>query len=129
MDSRAGEVVLAYDASCGPCSRFKAVVEFLDARKRVRFVSLEAADRSGLLANVAPGSRYSSFHLILRSSPARHSDPKSGSEALPSLLRSLSPWGSVVSRAIETVPGGMKAASFAYSTLSRLHQSCSVRRE
>ncbi len=120
---------LAYDASCGPCTRFKALVEFLDARKRLRFVPLETADRSGLLASVAPDSRYASFHLIRPAGAAGHAEVRSGSEALPPLFRSLCLWGRGISRFVDTVPGGMAAVSFAYSTLSRLHRGCPVRRE
>lgn len=128
MASRAEQIVLAYDGSCGPCSRFKDVVEFLDAGRRIRFVSLEAADRSGLLAGIAPAWRYASFHLIRPAGNSLDADVWSGSEAIIPLMRLLSPWGRGASRVVETIPGGMSAASLAYSTLSRLHRGCAVQR-
>jgi predicted DCC family thiol-disulfide oxidoreductase YuxK len=125
--SRAPEFVLAYDANCGPCSRFKAVVELLDARRRIGFVSLEVAERSGLLASVAPASRYASFHLVRSAADgARDMGLWSGSEAVLPLVRTLSPWGRAMSRIVESTPGGLEAVSFVYSTLARLHRVCSV---
>jgi predicted DCC family thiol-disulfide oxidoreductase YuxK len=127
MASRAPEFVLAYDAGCGPCSRFKAVIELLDGRRRIGFVSLEAAERSGLLASVAPASRYASFHLIRSASNGGWDGGLwSGSEAVLPLVRTLSPWGRAMSRIVEGTPGGLEAVSFVYSTLTRLHRECSV---
>ncbi len=130
MASRAPQVILAFDDKCGPCSSFKAAVHLLDPDRTIRFVSIEAAEGSGLLASVKPALRYASFHLIR---PARSAtsaaDVLSGSEALLPLTRLLSPGGRVASRMVEAVPGGAGAVAFAYSTLSRLHQSCSLRDE
>jgi predicted DCC family thiol-disulfide oxidoreductase YuxK len=127
LASRAHEFVLAYDADCGPCSRFKGVVELFDARRRMGFVSLRSAESSGLLADIAPASRYSSFHLIRPASGAARDDVTwSGSEALLPLIRLLSPWGRATSRIIEGTPGGVTAVSFAYSMLARLHRACSL---
>ena len=124
----AARFVLAYDADCGACSLFKDVVDMLDPAGRIQFASLEEADDSGLLARIAPPSRYSSFHLI------RHAfngvdvrEVWSGSEALLPLIRLLSPCGTTASRILEAVPGGATAAAFAYSTLSRLHRTCPAR--
>ena len=127
MSRKAPDFVLAYDADCGPCSQFKGVVEFLDTRRRIRFVSLEAAESSGLLSGLPPASRFSSFHLIRSSSSAAEDEvPRSGSEALLPLMRLLSPWGRAASRILEGIPGGINAVSFAYTTLSRLHRVCSL---
>jgi len=126
MASPSSKVVIAYDDGCGPCSQFKAVVEFLDASKRITFVSLEAADESDLLEGLALGSRYASFHLIRPASTSPGADVRSGSEAILPLMRLLSPWGRGLSRMVETVPGGMPLVSFAYATLSRLHRGCSI---
>jgi predicted DCC family thiol-disulfide oxidoreductase YuxK len=124
------DFVLAYDAGCGPCSGFRALVHFLDARRLIRFVPLDAADESGLLAGIAPASRYASFHLIRPPSSAGGVEKRwSGSEAILPLIRSLSPWGRAVSRAIEAVPKGEEATSFAYSTLSRLHRGCTLQQD
>jgi predicted DCC family thiol-disulfide oxidoreductase YuxK len=122
--SRASGFVLAYDADCGPCSSFKDAVGFLDARKRLSFISLEEADASGSLARIPPASRYSSFHLILPVPGVVFS----GAGAILPLVRLLLPLGRAAASAIETVPGGVAAVSFAYSALSRLHRSCSFKR-
>jgi predicted DCC family thiol-disulfide oxidoreductase YuxK len=116
--------VLAYDASCGPCSRFKAVVEFLDARKRIRFVALETADGSGLLDGLAPGLRFASFHLVPPAGARPGVGVWSGSEAILPLMRLLAPWGREVSRVVEAVPGAKLAVRASYSALSRLHRGC-----
>ena len=125
MASRAPEFVLAYDANCGPCSGFRAVVELLDARRRIRFVSLRAAEESGLLDGIASASRYASFHLIRSESSAPWEERLwSGSEALLPVVRLLSPWGRAISRIVQNTPGGSRAVSFLYSALSRSHKGC-----
>ena len=118
------DFLLAYDASCGPCSRFKSIVKFLDARKRIGFVSLEMADRSGAIKGISPSLRYSSFHLV--HSPrgtVEGEDIRSGSDALLPLVSLLLPGGGVASRILEATPGAKGAMSFAYSAISRLHDA------
>jgi predicted DCC family thiol-disulfide oxidoreductase YuxK len=110
-----GNYLLAYDAACGPCSRFKAVVDFLDGRGLIEFASLRQADEAGALESVAPSLRYASFHLI------RGGRVLSGANALLPLVGLLLPGGGAVSRVLEAVPGCSRAISFGYSTLSRLH--------
>ena len=118
------DFILAYDASCGPCSRFKAIVEFLDAKQRIRFVPLQEADTSGLIEGVQPSLRYRSFHLLdsVRG-PGQGEGIHSGSDALLPLLSLLLPGGKVASRIVEASPGAKGMMSFAYSTISRLHGS------
>jgi predicted DCC family thiol-disulfide oxidoreductase YuxK len=99
-------------------------VEFLDAPKKIRFVSLEEADGSGLLEGLAPRSRFASFHLISPGGSPPDVGFWSGSEAILPLMRLLSPWGRAASLAVEALPGGRPAVCFAYSTLSRLHRGC-----
>ena len=127
MSPSAPRFFLAYDSECGPCSSFKAAVELLDARNRIEFVTLEVADGSGLVAGIAPASRYASFHLVGPVAGAPETDVLSGSEALLPLIRILSPWR-VVSRVGGGFPLSARAASFAYSALSRLPRSCSAAR-
>jgi predicted DCC family thiol-disulfide oxidoreductase YuxK len=118
------DFLLAYDASCGPCSRFKAIVEFLDAKKRIGFVPLEVADRSGAIDGISPSLRYRSFHLVHSSvGHAKGEGIRSGSDALLPLLRLLIPGGKVASRIVEATPGAKGAISFAYSVVSRLHDA------
>ena len=127
MGSPAPKVVVAYDANCGPCSGFKAVVRFLDASRKIRFVSLEEADEAGLLDGLDPGSRYASFHLLGLAGASRDASVRSGAEAVLPLMRLLSPWGRGVSRVVETMPVGVSAVTFAYSALSRLHRGCPIK--
>jgi predicted DCC family thiol-disulfide oxidoreductase YuxK len=111
-----GNYLLAYDAACGPCSRFKAVVDFLDARGLIEFVSLRQADEAGALESVAPSMKYDSFHLIAPGKPVL-----SGADALLPLVGLLLPGGGAFSRVLEAIPGCSRAISFGYSTVSRLH--------
>jgi predicted DCC family thiol-disulfide oxidoreductase YuxK len=112
------DYLLAYDAGCGPCSRFKALVSFLDARGRLDYASLGEADKAGALAAVEPATRYSSFHLV---SAGR--DTWSGADALLPLVRVLLPGGEALTMALEGVPGFRRAIAFGYAALSRLHDS------
>lgn len=106
---------LAYDSKCGPCSRFRGLVEFLDARRALRFSSLGSAERSGLLDSVNPARRYDSFHLVLPGGVVL-----SGAEALPSLL-GLLPAGRLTRR-LASADWVRDSLTFAYSILSRLHE-------
>jgi predicted DCC family thiol-disulfide oxidoreductase YuxK len=110
--------ILAYDAGCGPCSRFKAVVDFLDAKGLIEFVTLEHAEKAGTLEDIDPSLRYRSFHLM---APGR--GPLSGADALLPLVKLLLPGGRVISKAIEVIPGSRRSISFGYSALSRLHDA------
>lgn len=119
--------VLAYDASCEPCSRFKEALDFLDPRGRISFVSLTEADRSGLLTGMPQPARFASFHLLRSTGGGAGSlESWSGAEALFPLIRLLSPFGAAFSRFLEAAPGGRAAATFAYSRISKLHRSCPV---
>ncbi len=109
--------VLVYDAGCGPCTRFKQLVEFLDARGALAFLSLADADAEGMPDDVSPSRRHRSFHLV---SPG--GGVLSGAEALPTLI-SLLPAGRVTARFIVAAPGGVRALEFGYSALSRLHDA------
>ena len=129
MTSVKQEYILAYDSDCGPCSGFKSAVKFLDARRRIAFVPLLAADESGMLDGMTPSARFGSFHLIRRKSGARSlDDARSGSLAILPLATALLPRGHALVRAIETSARVTRALGFAYSTLSRLHGTCSPRR-
>jgi predicted DCC family thiol-disulfide oxidoreductase YuxK len=115
------EYLVAYDADCGPCTRFKEAIDFLDGHHRVEFISLLEADNRGLLNGVAPNRKYRSMHLI---SP--QGDVWSGPSALPTLVRLL-PNGYFLAKTITSVPGAMRFVSFVYSTFARLHDVGSCR--
>lgn len=109
--------LLAYDADCGPCTRFKHVVDFVDSRNRIAFVSLVEADELGLLDKVPRPLRHASFHLIFPSG-----DLQSGAEALSQMIE-LFPLGQLISVVIQSVPGVRSLIARVYSVFSRLHDS------
>ena len=108
--------VLVYDAGCGPCRRFRRLVEFLDVHDSISYVSLEGAEAEGLLEGIEPRLRHRSFHLLTDGLPA------SGSKAIPGLV-SLFPMGGPLSLAIIRFWPAARVVDFAYSVLSRLHDS------
>ncbi len=108
---------LVYDAGCGPCTRFRQLVGFLDAKGRLAFVSLVDADSEGMLDDISPTRRHRSFHLIVPGGSVL-----SGAEALPALI-SLLPAGRLTVRLIVAVPGGLRALGVGYGVLSRLHDA------
>ena len=111
------EYILAYDADCGPCTRFRVALGFLDTFGRLDFMSLERAEGRGLLDAIPFQRRHSSFHLISPDGTAF-----SGAEALPKLI-SLFPSGTLFSILLSKAPGGLKTAAFVYGVASRLHNS------
>ncbi len=114
--------ILAYDADCGPCTRFSRVVNILDRYKKIDFISLTKADQKALLDKIPTSLRYKSFHLIL---PNR--EVKSGSVALLELITIL-PGGRIASPIINYLPGGKRIVHFIYARASKLHDgsSCSI---
>ncbi|HET7390349.1 MAG TPA: DCC1-like thiol-disulfide oxidoreductase family protein [Nitrososphaeraceae archaeon] len=122
MQIGSSKYILAYDANCGPCTKFKRIVDILDKYERIDFISLTKADQEGLLDKIPVRKCYRSFHLIFPKG-----DVKSGSEALLKLIAIL-PGGKILSPIINYFPGGKKAVQFIYKRLSRLHDrgSCSI---
>ena len=115
--------ILAYDADCGPCTRFRHIVDILDKYERIDFISLTKADQEGLLDKIPVEERYKSFHLILPKG-----ETKSGCEAVLELIAIL-PGGMIISPIIINFPGGKKSVCFIYKIFSRLHDrgSCSIK--
>jgi predicted DCC family thiol-disulfide oxidoreductase YuxK len=122
-ESLSSRYILAYDADCGPCTRFRHAVEILDRYQRIDFVSLTKADQKGLLEKIPPSMRYSSFHLIF---PNRD-EVKSGSDALIKLAAIL-PGSRVISPIINYFPGAKQIVRFIYTQFSKLHDrgSCNI---
>ena len=108
--------LLAYDVDCGPCRRFKEIVDFMDPKERIAFLSLNEADDLGLLERVPRPKRHTSFHLIFSDGGV-----KSGAEAIPSVIR-LFPMGVLFSKGL-LAPGGQRMVAGVYSIFSRLHDS------
>jgi predicted DCC family thiol-disulfide oxidoreductase YuxK len=109
--------ILAYDVDCGPCTRFKRIVELLDARHRIDFLSLHKADKLGLLKGIPRPMRYTSFHLI-----CQDGEILSGADGLVRLVAIL-PLGNQISKLIALTPGGEWMIKLLYKTFSRLHNS------
>jgi predicted DCC family thiol-disulfide oxidoreductase YuxK len=109
--------ILAYDVDCGPCTRFKRIVELLDARHRIDFLSLHKADKLGLLKGIPHPMRYISFHLI-----CPDGEILSGADGLVRLVAIL-PLGNQISKLIALTPGGEWMIKLLYKTFSRLHNS------
>jgi predicted DCC family thiol-disulfide oxidoreductase YuxK len=115
--SKALRFILLYDAGCGPCTRFKNAIEFLDIHRKILAMSLIEGDRIGLLKEVPPNLRHRSFHLISPTGAVL-----SGAKALPQLI-GLLPAGGMTSGFIVGAPGGLAMAAFIYTAFSRLHGS------
>ena len=115
--------VLVYDADCGPCTRFRKAVEFLDTKGRMGYMGLAEADRAGVLDSVSPGRRRRSFHLASPSGTVW-----SAADALAPLC-ALLPGGRPLSAALAMCPPVSSMASFVYGAFSRLHDagSCGYR--
>ncbi|HKW05923.1 MAG TPA: DCC1-like thiol-disulfide oxidoreductase family protein [Nitrososphaerales archaeon] len=111
--------LLIYDSDCGPCTRFKRIIEFLDTHDRFRYESLVRSDKLGLLNSIPMAERHRSFHLI--SPEGRVS---SGALAIPALLCQL-PLGGIASTLVTKAPGGIRLVGLVYSTFSRLHEGSS----
>ncbi len=111
------QYLLIYDSDCGPCSKFKRMVDWLDKFNRLSYLSLVSADERGLLDSLPRIQRHTSFHLI---SP--EGKIQSGSRAIPDLVM-LFPLGRPVAFLLRTAPGAKNMTSFVYSTLSRLHDT------
>jgi predicted DCC family thiol-disulfide oxidoreductase YuxK len=121
-ESLSSKYILAYDADCGPCTRFRHAVDILDKYNKIDFISLTKADQKGLLDKIPASLRYKSFHLIL---PDR--EVKSGSAALLELIGIL-PGGTIASSIINYLPGGKQIVHLIYTRASKLHDgtSCSI---
>src|SRR5919108_4625148 len=111
--------LLAYDADCGPCTRLKCLVDFLDAYHTIDFLSLTDANKRGLLNRIPESLRFESFHLI-----STKGEVQSGSDALLDLI-GLFPLGRAISKIIMFFPGGKQMIKFLYDTFSRLHNASS----
>ncbi len=113
--------LLVYDGDCGPCTKFKRAIDFLDTYRKLDYLSLVEADEKGVLDSVPPNLWHRSFHLV---SP--EGMVLSGAKALPGLI-GLLPTGRPISRLMVLAPGGLSAISFVYSVFSRLHDTGSCR--
>lgn len=118
-----GKCLVLYDSECSACTNFRKSVEFLDPRKRLTFVRLSDASKVGV--NMPRDLLYRSFHFL-----DSKGDIASGWEAIPQLLEGL-PIVSILSKTVLRVPLGQRLVRFAYTTLSRLHETgaCTSRKK
>lgn len=112
---------MAYDADCGPCTRFRHFVHLIDRRGEVDFVSLVDADDSGLLDKLPEIERHTAFHVILPNGKLL-----TGAEAVPPLLQLL-PGGRVFSKLITSSPEGRLVVSIVYEGFARGHNGSACR--
>ncbi|HJT46573.1 MAG TPA: DCC1-like thiol-disulfide oxidoreductase family protein [Nitrososphaeraceae archaeon] len=119
--SSSSKYILAYDADCGPCTRFAHIVDSLDKNEKIDFISLTVADKQGMLDKISAPLRYRSFHLI-----STNGEAKSGSDALLKLI-SILPGGKIISPIIDYFPGAKLIVRFIYNRFSKLHDSGSCR--
>ena len=108
--------LLVYDDACGPCARFRDVVEAVDFRHRLDYVGLDEAETSGKLDTVPRSRRHRSFHLV-----SLEGRVWSGASAIPPLT-ALIPGGRALSEAMK-VPPVSSVTAFVYAVFSRLHDS------
>jgi predicted DCC family thiol-disulfide oxidoreductase YuxK len=121
-ESPSSNYILAYDADCGPCTRFAHIVNSLDKYEKIDFMSLSIADQEGLLDKIPVTVRFGSFHLI-----APNGETKSGSNGLLELIAIL-PGGKVILPIINYLPAGKMIVRFIYNRFSKLHDrgSCLI---
>jgi len=122
-ESASSKYILAYDADCGPCTKFSHIVDAIDRQGKIDFISLVNADQKGLLDSIPPNLRYKSFHLIFFPGGVA----KSGAEGFLELIAIL-PAGKIISSIINYFPGGKRIVRFIYGRFSKLHsvRSCSL---
>ena len=99
------------------CTRFKDIIDFLDVDEKFGFMSIDDAERIGLLDSLPDVMRHRSFHIV-----GPDNLVESGAEAVPTLV-SLLPSGRVVSKIIASAPLGRQTISFLYSVVSRRHEA------
>lgn len=104
--------MVAYDANCNPCRRFKCIINILDVYQNRDFISLTKTDENGLLDEIPKSVRFESFYL-LRSI----GNISSGPEALLDLIRFL-PLGHSISRFFLLVPAGKLITGVIYLMFS-----------
>jgi predicted DCC family thiol-disulfide oxidoreductase YuxK len=114
-------IVLAYDADCGPCTRFRYFVEAIDSKGEVAFVSLIDADDSGMLDRIPKSERHTSFHVIFPDGKLL-----TGADAVPPLLELL-PGGKILAKVVTTVPGGRRFIAIVYEGFAKGHNGSACR--
>jgi predicted DCC family thiol-disulfide oxidoreductase YuxK len=114
--------LLAYDTDCGPCTKFKQGVDFLDKYNKIDFLSLNDADSNGMLESVPKDLRFQSFHLIFPDGRVL-----SGADALLDLIGIL-PAGIYMTKLIRKIPYHERLIGYIYKRIAQLRQysSCNL---
>lgn len=110
-----------YDSRCDICAKFKRVVSFLDANRKIEFVPIEEAESKGLLDSIPFNERFRSSHFVTINGKIL-----SGGDGVVELIRYL-PGGRVLAYLIRLTPSGIRTARLFYDILSKFHKdvSCS----
>lgn len=120
------DAVVLYDGDCGFCKWMLAGLLRLDRSARLRPIALQRPEAGALLADLDPGERMESWHLV-----AADGARLSGGAALPPLLRLL-PGGRVPAAVFARFPrltaGAYRWVADHRTRLSRLVPSGAKRR-
>ncbi len=108
--------IIAYDSDCGPCNKFKNLVDILDRYNKIDFVSIFEAESIGLLKPVPLSKKYQSFHLIFPTGKI-----ESGSEAIIDLIN-IFPLGHYITKIILIFPSNGILIKCIYQMLSNLRK-------
>ena len=114
--------LVAYDIDCGPCVKFKQVVDYLDIFNNIDFLSLNEANSKGMLKPVPNHLRFQSFHLIYPDGQVL-----SGDNALLDLIGIL-PAGIYLTKLIRKIPYYKRLVSYIYKKFAQLrnYSSCNL---
>ncbi len=112
--------LIAYDIDCGPCNKFKNLVDILDRYNSIDFISIFEADSKGLLKSIPSSKKYESFHLIFPTGKI-----ESGSDAIIDLIN-IFPLGHYISKIIMMLPANHNIIKYIYYLFSSLrnYSSC-----
>jgi len=114
--------LVAYDIDCGPCTKFKQVVDYLDRYNKIDFLSLNDADSNGMLESIPKHLRFKSFHLVFPSGQVL-----SGADAMLDLIGIL-PAGIYLTKLIRKIPYYKCLVNYIYKKFTHLrnYSSCNL---
>ena len=114
--------IVAYDIDCGPCTKFKQVVDYLDIYNKIDFLSLKEANSNGMLEPIPEHLRFQSFHLVFPDGQVL-----SGADALLNLIEFL-PAGTYLTKMIRKLPYHKRLVIYIYKKFAQLrnYSSCNL---
>ena len=116
------QYLVAYDIDCGPCRKFKQIVDYLDLYNKIDFLSLNEANSKGMLKPVPEHLRFQSFHLVFPNGRVL-----SGADALFDLIGIL-PAGIYLTKLIRKIPYHKSLVIYIYKKFAQLrnYSSCNL---